>query len=136
MSKRQNNATQDAKADKPVITVKVTAGSRPATIPEERRSPEKATPAKVAKRQVGTAKPESPVRNTSPAQPTASASKIDTVIALLRAKGGASIEQVIKATGWQAHSVRGAISGQLKKKLGLNVMSEKVEGTRLYRIAK
>ncbi len=136
MSKRQNNTTHAAKADKPVITVKVTAGSRPATIPEEKRSPEKATPTKAAKRQVGTIKAEPPVRDTSPAQSAASATKIDTVISMLRAKGGASIEEVIKATGWQAHSVRGAISGQLKKKLGLNVLSEKVEGTRLYRIAK
>lgn len=63
-------------------------------------------------------------------------SKIDTVIAMLRARSGASIEQLTKATGWQGHSVRGAISGQLKKKLGLNVLSEKLDGTRLYRIAK
>ena len=63
-------------------------------------------------------------------------SKIDTVVAMLRARSGASIEQLSKATGWQSHSVRGAISGQLKKKLGLNVLSEKLDGTRLYRIAK
>ena len=55
---------------------------------------------------------------------------------MLRARSGASIEQLSKATGWQSHSVRGAISGQLKKKLGLNVLSEKLDGTRLYRIAK
>lgn len=136
MSKKQNNATNAARVDKPVITVKVTAGSRQATIAEEKTPPEKTTTAKVAKRQVGTTKSNAPVRDTSPAQSTASATKIDTVISMLRAKGGTSIEQVIKATGWQPHSVRGAISGQLKKKLGLNILSEKVEGTRLYRIAK
>ena len=38
------------------------------------------------------------------------------------------------ATGWQAHSVRGAISGAIKKKLGLTVSSELVEGTRTYRV--
>jgi Protein of unknown function (DUF3489) len=43
---------------------------------------------------------------------------------------------VTKATGWQPHSVRGAISGALKKKLGLAVASDKVEGRgRVYRIA-
>lgn len=131
MSKKQSSITSAPKADQPVIAVKITAGSRPATIAEA-----KATPAKAAKRQVGTIKAEPPVRDTSPAQQAASASKIDTIVSLLRAKGGASIEQVIKATGWQAHSVRGAISGQLKKKLGLNVLSEKIDGTRLYRISK
>jgi hypothetical protein len=39
------------------------------------------------------------------------------------------------ATGWQAHSVRGAISGAIKKKLGLAVVSERVGETRTYRIA-
>ncbi len=51
-------------------------------------------------------------------------------------KEGASIADLMKATGWQAHSVRGAISGNLKKKLGLGIISEKVEGRgRVYRIA-
>lgn len=63
-------------------------------------------------------------------------SKIDRVIEMMRSKAGASIEQLSKATGWQSHSVRGAISGAIKKKLGLNVTSERVNGTRFYRIAK
>ena len=43
----------------------------------------------------------------------------------------------MEATGWQAHSVRGAISGNLKKKLNLEVVSEIIEGRgRVYRIAK
>ncbi len=53
---------------------------------------------------------------------------------LSRAKG-ATIEEMAAKTGWQTHSVRGAISGTLKKKLGLAVTSEKVEGSgRVYRI--
>ena len=48
---------------------------------------------------------------------------------------GVTIADLEKAIGWQAHSIRGAISGGLKKKLGLNVTSEKVEGRgRVYRI--
>lgn len=57
------------------------------------------------------------------------------LIAMLRAPDGATIEEITTATGWQAHTVRGAIAGALKKKLGLEVTSEKVEGRgRIYRV--
>ncbi len=39
-------------------------------------------------------------------------------------------------TGWQAHTVRGALSGSLRKRLGLDVQAEVVDGLRVYRIAK
>ncbi len=58
------------------------------------------------------------------------------LIDLLRRKEGATIAELVAATGWQPHSVRGAISGSLKKKLGLAVTSEKVESRgRVYRIS-
>ncbi len=58
------------------------------------------------------------------------------LIDLLKRKTGASIDEIVEATGWQAHSVRGAISGSLKKRLGLPVTSENVENRgRVYRIA-
>ncbi len=50
------------------------------------------------------------------------------LIEMLRAPEGASIDEIVAATGWQPHTVRGAIAGALKKKLGLEVTSEKVEG--------
>src|SRR5690606_10845958 len=50
-----------------------------------------------------------------------------TMIAMLRAPDGATIEEIMAATGWQSHTVRGAMAGALKKKLGLEVTSEKVE---------
>ncbi len=50
------------------------------------------------------------------------------LIEMLRAEGGATIDEIGAATGWQPHTVRGAMSGALKKKLGLAVKSEKVEG--------
>ncbi|PJN96640.1 hypothetical protein CNY89_01340 [Amaricoccus sp. HAR-UPW-R2A-40] len=59
-----------------------------------------------------------------------------TLIAMLRAPDGATIEEIMAATGWQSHTVRGAMAGALKKKLGLEVTSEKVEDRgRVYRIA-
>lgn len=57
------------------------------------------------------------------------------LIDLLKRKGGATIAEAVKATGWQAHSVRGAMSGALKKKLGLTVTSNVIEGRgRVYQI--
>ncbi len=57
------------------------------------------------------------------------------LIDLLKRKKGTTIEEIVEATGWQAHSVRGAISGALKKKLGLAVTSEPIEKRgRVYRI--
>ena len=58
-----------------------------------------------------------------------------TLIAMLRAPDGATIEEVMAATNWQSHTVRGAMSGALKKKLGLEVTSEKVESRgRVYKL--
>ncbi len=65
---------------------------------------------------------------------TTTPSKLDTIEKLLRRKQGASIAEMVKATGWQQHSVRGAMAGSLKKR-GLAITSEKAEGIRRYRIA-
>ena len=63
-------------------------------------------------------------------------SKQAQVIALLKRLEGATITQICEATGWQAHTVRGAIAGSLKKKLGLTIVSVKDENAeRVYRIA-
>jgi Protein of unknown function (DUF3489) len=67
----------------------------------------------------------------APTRPT----KIGALIALLRSEKGADIAALTEATGWQAHSVRGAIAGQIKKKLGLVVTTERVDGRTVYRIA-
>jgi hypothetical protein len=57
------------------------------------------------------------------------------LIDMLRRPEGATIAQIVEATDWQRHTARGAISGTVKKKLGLNVTSEKPEkGERVYRI--
>jgi hypothetical protein len=65
-----------------------------------------------------------------------SGTKQSLLVDLLQRKEGASLAEAVKATGWQAHSVRGTISGALKKTLGLTVVANQVEGRgRVYRIA-
>jgi hypothetical protein len=63
-------------------------------------------------------KPPSPRAGTKQAQ----------IIAMLQRPEGASVAEMVEATSWQAHTVRGAISGALKKRLGLPIVAEKVEG--------
>jgi Protein of unknown function (DUF3489) len=66
------------------------------------------------------------------AVPQAPATKSETVLALLRQPGGASLKALMAATGWQAHSVRGFISGQVTKKMRLKVRSFTRDGQRVY----
>jgi len=62
--------------------------------------------------------------------------KLAQLEALLRRPEGATLHQISASIGWQIHSVRGAMSGTLKKKQGLTVTSDKAEeGQRVYRIA-
>lgn len=56
------------------------------------------------------------------------------LISMLRSASGASMAQLTSATGWQAHTVRGAISGSLRKRLHLTVQCQSEEGIRIYRI--
>jgi hypothetical protein len=62
--------------------------------------------------------------------------KLAQLEAMLRRPDGATVEQISKSLDWQTHSVRGAMSGALKKKQGLTITSEKTDsGRRIYRIA-
>lgn len=74
-------------------------------------------------------------RRAAPKQ-TRADSKQAQLIEMLKSPEGATIDEIVKKFKWQAHTVRGAIAGALKKKLGLDVQSEKIEGRgRVYRIA-
>ena len=82
---------------------------------EQTETPQAETPSAPAQRRKGT--------------------KQETLIEMLRAEGGATIDEIVAETGWLSHTVRGAMSGALKKKLGLTITSEKVDGgARRYRI--
>ena len=56
------------------------------------------------------------------------------VVGMLRSPAGATIDAMAKATGWQQHSVRGFLAGVVRKRLNLNLSSEKVNGNRIYKI--
>jgi Protein of unknown function (DUF3489) len=60
--------------------------------------------------------------------------KHDRIIAMLRASAGATIASLVSATDWQQHSVRGFLAGVVRKKLRLNLVSEKTDKGRVYRI--
>ena len=61
-------------------------------------------------------------------------SKLDQLLAQLRRPGGASLAELMKVTGWQQHSVRGALAGSLKKR-GHQISSEVTDGVRRYHVA-
>ena len=61
-------------------------------------------------------------------------SKQARVIAMLQSSAGTTIAAMMKATGWQQHSVRGFLAGVVRKKLKLKLNSKKVDGNRVYRI--
>jgi len=95
-----------------------------AAAPKQRRAKAK-RPTRVTEA-AGAAKPT--------AQGTRPNTKIAKVIEMMRKPGGVTLKAIMSATDWQAHSVRGAISGAIKKKLGLKVVSEMRGDERTYRI--
>jgi hypothetical protein len=138
-------AWRESKDGQRLMLVVTDAGRAAIGVPAEAQSePTANIPSRGSKRSAGRPKAskskgagalKAKTSKASPAAPRPD-SKQALLIELLQRKEGATIAQAVKATGWQPHSVRGAISGTLKKKLGLVVTSEKMEGGgRVYRIA-
>ena len=76
----------------------------------------------------------SAITRPDPVERTGTATKQARVIAMLQSVDGTTIAAMMQATGWQQHSVRGFLAGVVRKKLKLKLMSEKVDGRRIYRI--
>jgi hypothetical protein len=112
---------------------RITIMSTEITTNEPKRKAKATKKAKAAKttRQAGKAPKSAKAKSTKPND-----TNKELVLGLLRRKGGATIAEIAKATGWQNHSIRGFISGTLTKKMRLSIESSKNEGEdRTYRIA-
>jgi hypothetical protein len=131
-TKIQQFAATPAGPKQPKATKKATAApQKPAVAPAKAKSGKKASAAKKAPKAAKGAKPAEVAGGTREGSKTAQA------LALLRRPNGATLAELMKTLSWQAHSVRGFISGTLGKKLDLPVMSAKREdGARVYSIAK
>ena len=118
-------------------------GTAPALAAEEPKATKKTSRApqgaNVAKKKGKSAKKPSPAKKTPKGTKKASGardgSKTSRVLDLLKRPGGVTSKELMKATGWQPHSVRGFLSGTIGKKMGLAVTSTKAEdGERSYSV--
>jgi len=125
----EENGTLAASGKKPQANKKVRVAPRRASVaPAKAKSARQATPAKKAPK--GRTKPE-----VARAKVARDGSKTAKILDLLKRPGGATSKELMKATGWLPHSVRGFLSGTVRKKMGLTVTSTKGEdGGRTYSI--
>ena len=117
-------------AQKPAATKKAnTRAQKPHVAPSKRRSGKRSSSPKQGAK---SAKGRKPPKTEAGAR---QGSKTEKILELLKRAGGATTKELIKATGWQPHSVRGFLSGTVGKKMGLAVTSTKGEdGERSYSV--
>jgi Protein of unknown function (DUF3489) len=134
---------QTAQADtgtteEPKATTKASVAPRkPRVAPHKAKSAKKATSAKKGATATKGAKTAKTAKTAKKASGARQGSKTEKVLDLLKRPGGVTTKELIKATGWQPHSVRGFLSGTVGKKMGLKVESTKTEdGERTYSLAK
>ena len=84
---------------------------------------------------VSTAHPARSAAGNSKGKNAASNSKQSRVVAMLQSPSGTTIAAMMKATGWQQHSVRGFLAGVVRKRLKLKLGSKQIDGNRVYQIA-
>ena len=99
------------------------------------KSAKKRSPAKSAS-SAPSAKPPKRIASDAKAEDATAGSKQSRVIAMLQSPAGATVAAMMKATGWQQHSVRGFLAGVVRKRLKLKLGSTKVDGNRVYQITK
>ena len=121
-------AAAPAASDKPKATKKPNAGARRAHVaPAKAKAGKKSTPAKKA--------PKAAKKGGSPKPEARGGSKTAQILELLKRPGGVTSKELMKATGWQPHSVRGFLSGTVGKKMGLTVLSTRGDdGERTYSV--
>ena len=121
---------------KAAVTAKATKAASRGKTGRKRMSPRPPRPRPPS--QASCRRPGRPAKKAAagPVAPPALASKQAQLIALLRSAEGATLAQMMARTGWQAHTVRGTISGVLRKRLGLVVecVAPIGDGPRVYRI--
>ena len=123
-SMTEETAQAEAISETPRAAKKANTAKRARNVaPKKGRAGKKAAPAKKAP------------KSTKKATGARDGSKTATILEMLKQPGGATAKELLKATGWQAHSLRGFISGTLGKKMGLTVESAKAEdGERTYSV--
>ncbi len=129
-TEEQANVQAAAKAEPPKTTKRANVAPRkPRVAPGQRKSGKKASPGK------GRPKSQKGAKGTKAGADAREGTKAAKVLALLRRPDGSTLKELMKATGWQAHSVRGFLSGAVGKKMGLKLESAKAEdGERSYSI--
>jgi hypothetical protein len=125
LTREENNAAQaTASAEKPKAHKKARVAAKRAHVAPKKAK--KAPKAKAAKK---------PPKGAKKAHGARDGSKTAKILDLLKRSNGATLAQLMTASGWQPHSVRGFLSGTIRKKMGITVASTKAEdGERIYQV--